>query len=438
MHRRARNVEREADAGSVRDARVVDPGAVIPEPDDTATYLFDQTALRTYNIMIDPNDLATIDADPAAEEYVPARLEFEGRSYGPLAVRYKGSVGGFRPPCTSGMVMLMGSNARSRGPKTGKCSMKVDFNRVDPDARFFGLKKLNFHAMHRDPSMLRDRLGYAMFRESGIAAPRAMHARLEINGQLEGLYIVVEQVDGRFTDSRFTDDGDGNLYKEIWPNHDMAESYLAALETHADDNPSVDKMVRFAADVASSPDASMRWLDEQYIMNYIAVDRVIVNDDGAFHWYCGFNHNYYWYESERADRFWLIPWDLDASFNPGTSFVHIAAPWNMPATDCTMCRGQRPAICDPLTADWAMEHDPYERAVDTFLEGPFAEENVDSKLAAWSEQIDATIHEAAGIRSAPSYEEWQTSLEALRNIITNARAHRGWDYDMPITMPPSP
>ena len=40
-----------------------------------------------------------------------------------------------------------------------------------------GLKKLNFHAMGRDPSMLRERLGYGSFRQNGVAAPRAMHAR---------------------------------------------------------------------------------------------------------------------------------------------------------------------------------------------------------------------------------------------------------------------
>jgi spore coat protein CotH len=115
-------------------------------------------------------------------------------------VRYKGSVGGFLAPCTAA-----GSVGARPGPKTGKCSMKIDFDRVDPDARFYGLKKLNFHSMDRDPSMLRDRLGYSLFREFGVAAPRAMHARVLINGKLEGLHVVVEQIDGRFTDSRFSE-----------------------------------------------------------------------------------------------------------------------------------------------------------------------------------------------------------------------------------------
>src|SRR4029077_17221090 len=103
-------------------------------------------------------------------------------------------------------------------PKTGKCSIKIDFNRVDSKLRFHGLKKLNLHSMGRDMSMMRERLGYGLFREFGIAAPRAMHARVLFNGELEGLFIAVEQLDGRFTHSRFSDGADANLYKEVWPN----------------------------------------------------------------------------------------------------------------------------------------------------------------------------------------------------------------------------
>jgi hypothetical protein len=60
--------------------------------------------------------------------------------------------------------------------------MKVSFDWQNPDGRFYGLRKLQFHAMNRDPSMLKERLGYSIFRDFGVAAPRAAHARLLING----------------------------------------------------------------------------------------------------------------------------------------------------------------------------------------------------------------------------------------------------------------
>src|SRR4029077_10309475 len=90
------------DAGAVP-ARAIDAGPPLPEiiaePMDEATYIFDQTKIRTYNLTIAPADLATLNANPEAEMYVPGMLEFEGKTYGPLSVRYKGSVGAWRPPC---------------------------------------------------------------------------------------------------------------------------------------------------------------------------------------------------------------------------------------------------------------------------------------------------------------------------------------------------
>ena len=396
------------------------------EPEDDARHVFDPTTLRAYNFVIAEEDLATIDMDPTAEQYVDGTVEVDGETYGPVGIRYKGSVGAFRPPCTAT------GRTGEPTPKTGKCSMKVDFDRVDSELRFHGLKKLNFHSMDRDSSMLRDRLGYAMFREIGIAAPRATHARLSINGRFEGLYVVVEQIDGRFTRSRFDEDGEGNLYKEVWPTAEMPEPYLAALETNEDDNPNVDKMVRFAAAAAQGEDASFQWLDEPSLYDYIAVDRVITNDDGAFHWYCGFNHNYYWYEAQHSDQMILVPWDLDSSFqNPSGTGVHIATPWNE-AAECT-CRetGQMPASCDPLIHAWASRNEVYERAVDAFLSGPFSAANVDAKLASWAAQIDAVVREASELNGAPTYANWQESVVQLQEIVASSREHRGYDYSQP-------
>ena len=56
-------------------------------------------------------------------------------------------------------------------PKTCvKLSMKVKINHTDDDLKFHGLKKLQFHAMNTDASLMRERLSYYLFREMGIPA----------------------------------------------------------------------------------------------------------------------------------------------------------------------------------------------------------------------------------------------------------------------------
>lgn len=409
---------------------------VVAEPSDEAAYIFDQTTVRSYNLVIAQADLITLNSNPEAEMYVPGMLELEGKTYGPLSVRYKGSVGAWRPPC----VLSPGNNL----PKYGKCSIKVDFSKPDGTAKFFGVEKLNFHSMNPDDSMLRERLGYAMFREMGVASPRTAHARVLINGVLEGLFIVVENIDERFTRSRFSEGGRGNLYKEIWPMFGEASMYITALENNSSQATAagVQKMLDFKAAIDDSAEAAEAFLDRDYMLRYMAVDRVIINDDGIFHWWCEYgaqgnntgqygNHNYYWYEATAAERMWLIPWDLDTSFD-GLAENRIELQWDKPAACmCTMNSVgtvEWPASCDQLTKYMATWSAPYEAMVDAFIAGPFAAPAVDAKLDAWATQIEPYVAEASGWNSAPTSAAWKRAVTQLKATISSARVHRGYAY----------
>lgn len=413
-------------AATFSSADAEEAGRVVAEPEDEARIVFDPEVVRTYELTIDPLVLSLINLLPSAELEVPAELTVDGETFA-VGARYKGSVGAFLAPCTKQTAV-----GPSLGQKVGKCSMKIDFDAVDKDRRFHGLKKLNFHSMGKDPSLMRERLGYALYRQMGVAAPRAVHARLVINGKLEGVFLAVEQLDGRFTKSRFTDGGNGNLYKEVWPTSDNEQRYRAALQTNKGELTDVHKMIGFKRAIDEGADAALGWVDRDYMMRYLAVDRVIMNDDGAMHWYCWSNHNYFWYESQRAERMWLIPWDLDSSLAPA-SWVHIMQPWWKPTTDCS-CGGvsgsaQRAPSCDRLTGMLGGLRDEYEAKVDELLGGPFSAEAVDAELAAWSRQIAPLVEEAAGVLGAPDADTWRQKLDDLRGVVASARAHRGFHYD---------
>lgn len=410
------------------------PPALIPEPEDAAAYIFDQDALRTYELRLAPADLARIDANPAGEEYVAGMMHFEGREYGPVGIRYKGSVGAFRGCLTTAM------------PGTKACtklSMKVSFHWKDPEGRFYGLRKLQFHAMNRDPSMLKERLGYALFRESRIAAPRAVHARLVINGELVGLFALVEQIDGRFTRSRFREGGEGNLYKEAWPldarGMPTMEAVLrATLKTNEDDNPSLQTMLDLGRELAQAdadqrPEVLAKYTDLDYGMRYVAVDRAIAHDDGPFHWYCFglacFNHNFYWYEELRSNRLWLIAWDLDSSFNLNNTTTTLWFDWDDTSRGC-QAQTRAPYVaplraptCDPLTHAWAQLQEQYLDQTAAFLDGPFETARVEAKLAAWELQIAPVVEEAGVLHDdAVQPDAWRKAADALRVAIATLRS----------------
>ena len=404
---------------------------VIVDPTDDATYIFDQTQLRTYNILVATSDLNRINQSPPDELWVPAQLEFEGKTYGPYKFRFKGSQGSFKWPCTT---MNDGT-----GPRVGKCSMKLGFDEVNKDTRFYGLRKLNFHSMNTDPTYMRDRLGYSLFHDHGIATARAAHARVLINGKLEGLFSVVEQLDGRFTRARFADGGEGNLYKEAWPLSTDPNDYLSTLETNEDQQPSVQVMLSFQAAIAKGGSAALEpFLDRAYMARYMAVDRVIMNDDGMFHFYCtpgsdgSGNHNYYWYQAITGQRLWPIPWDLDHSFD-NSPWIHIEPAWSTTAScSCTQYMDygyQVPSACDPFVKQLIKWRADYDAQVDEFLKGPFSSKQISAKLNGWRTQIQAAVVEAAdGTSHAPSESEWADALDELQAKIDSARQHRGFAY----------
>jgi hypothetical protein len=407
--------------------------------------LYDQERLHTFELDLPEESLARIDADPAAEEYVEASLTFDGETVEPVGLRYKGSVGAF-VGCTSGASPLA-----AEGPKTcTKLSMQVKINWDDPERKFYGVRRLQFHAQNLDSTLMHERLGYWLFREMGVPAPRSTHARVVINGEYVGLFALTEELDGRFTRANF-DDGTGNLYKEVWPFDAEgaprpSSDFIDGLATNEDENPSADLIVTFAEDfAAATPDERLdvldRWFDIETLVATMVVDRAIRHDDGPLHWYCFSEcepHNFYFYEDPTREVLTLVPWDLDNAFDaltPGSAvgnFVAIADPFGEITNDCepfpfgAFNLPQRSAACDPLVATIASLTDEYDRQRARLLAGPFAEERVEEQLATWTRQIEPAVAEAAELHDdAPSVDSWKRALEQFRVALQASRDGSG-------------
>lgn len=424
-----------------------DVAADAPAPayvDGSSDHLFDQDELHTFELDLTEENLAEIDADPTAEEYVEGTLTFAGETL-PVGIRYKGSIGAF-VGCVTGSDIFNPSGAK----QCTKLSMKVKVNWNDTDDTFYGVKKVQLHSQNLDDTMMHERLGYWLFREMGVPAPRSTHARVVVNGEYVGLFALTEQIDGRFTRETF-EDGTGNLYKEIWPLTPLGqpfpdEAYLDALETNEDEDPSADVIRGFGTALAAAspedrPAVLAEWVDIDQHVAYVAVDRTIRNDDGALHFYCFdgpwcASHNYYWYEEPATGLLHLVPWDLDNAFeniggnaNPVTP---IGDAWGEITDDCDPYTvagswiSQKSATCDPIFGALATFEAEYEAALAELLAGPFSAEQVDARLDEWTAQIEGAVAEAAEAhRDAISVEAWGRALDELRADLDLARAGAG-------------
>lgn len=402
----------ESDAGPGRD----EPDPRLPDAwqGDDARWVFDEDAVREYQLVLEPGDWEALQATALEEQYFPAQLSVDGAPFGRVGLRFKGSRG------------TLGRCADRAGNLTcSKLSMKVKFDEYADDQRFFGLKRLNFQSMLSDITELHERLAYQLFREMGIAAPRAGHARLVVNGERLGVFGLVEQIDGRFTDDRFVG-GDGNLYKEQWPITGNPAALDATLKTN-EETPDHGVVAQFHSELAAAepealPDVLARYMDVDELLAYVAVDRLVSNWDGVSSFYCRgrgcYNHNYYLYQHEHEARFSLVPWDLDNTFRMETPFDAVPMPLSVP-DDCSRrysifgsVHAKAPG-CDAIFGALArVERERYRSALERLLAGPFELARLDAWLDARVAQLSPHVAED---EHGPTLAAFLVGIEAFRH-----------------------
>ena len=431
---------------------------------DEAAYLFDDSVVRIYSLELSEENRAFLDASPAREEYVSGEIVIDGERIGPVGVRYKGGVGSFTG-CVAGGA---GGLTDVSGPKTcPKLGMKISFNEFVQDGRWKGLKKLQFHAMNQDPSYMKEALGYSMFQDFGVGSSRTAFARLVINGEFSGLYVLIEELDSRFAESRFgeVEGGEGNLYKDFWPSRSSPEaqpvnsvraefgpSVDTALRTNRSD-PTLnhDTMVGFINEFQKALEISEdavdqvvdRWIDTEYFHKFIAVDRALEADDGPMHFFVfgaagdpytgqGWNHNFYWYAAFEEQRLWPVPWDLDLTLGAGLVDTWVEVPWNDLDLPCVLIPHEQPfppiptiaPACDPLIRSLARRQKEYRKVVEQMLAGPFSAEVVNGKLDRWEQLLTPHVEEEVrlGIRRGGDVAQWKGLVQQLREYLALRRS----------------
>lgn len=292
----------------------------------------------------------TVKADEADRFFTDSTVQeihitFESSNwYNTLYSAYAGGNDELYLPCrwefidSTGTVTVDPVGARFKGHSSFydsgiKKSLKIDFNEMDPELTFLGMKKLNLNNNFRDPTMLREKL-FLDFVSERAPAHRAAFVRVIINGELWGLFTATEQVDKTFCQRMFGDDEAGNLFKgenqaDLTDHGDDPASYYDyyELKTNEDENDWTD-LVTFIDNLNNTSNEDLPVvlpdiIDYDTLMQHLAANILLINLDS----YVGPAHNFYMYHRDDNGRFVHLIWDCNMAF--GTYTQPFPAGYNM-------------------------------------------------------------------------------------------------------------
>ena len=241
-------------------------------------------------------------------DYVKADLEFAGRKFTNVAVRYKGN----------------GTWMQSQGSM--KRSLKVDLNEFVKGQKIAGISKLNFHNSVTDQGWMNEVLSHRFYRDAGVASPRTAYARVYVTvpGKHDnvylGLYSLVENIDDNFTDEHLGNKK-GAIFKPVTPRlfDYLGEGWDRYKQIYdPKDDPSAEdkqRVIDLAKLVTEAGDAEFaarlpEFLDLEQFARYMAGTVWLATLDSIL----SVGQNYYVHLDSKTRKFQFIPWDLDHSF----------------------------------------------------------------------------------------------------------------------------
>jgi hypothetical protein len=223
-------------------------------------------------------------------ELVRAELEYDGERQ-VVGVRLKGH--------------------RSMKPLHEKAAFKIAVDRFDPAQRFLGVRRLTLNNMVDDPTLLREFLGYRLFRELGVPSPQVGYASVFVDGEPRGIYSIVEDIDE--VAQRSAPGAKGGVVYEGEYGCDLFPEDVAGFDKDHGKDPGRAALAALAE--AAAGDARTLFgpgagpLDTPAFLAFLAGSAIVGDFDGYRH-----AHNYRIQLDPGARRWQFMPWGLDRAF----------------------------------------------------------------------------------------------------------------------------
>lgn len=270
---------------------------------------FNDTGLQEVRIVMSGRDWQTLKARASENTYYPADLTWNGVTVRNIGIRSRGS-------------------ATRNGIKPG---LRVDINRYIANQEFLGLKQFSLDNMFSDSSLVRETVTMKMFEKMQLPASREAHARLFVNNEYVGAYVIIEAIDRTFIERVFgaeeaNVERGGYLFEYQWLTPYFLdylgsglEPYAALFKPQTRETDSIanlyaplEEMVRTINESADDDFAAAvgRHLDLSLFMKYLAVESFMVESDGVVGFAGMNNFDLYRFRSGLSQ---FLPKDKDGS-----------------------------------------------------------------------------------------------------------------------------
>lgn len=291
------------DAGPDLTARLFDPNRVIEV--EITMDAADWDALRVQARSIDMLFGDDCQAQPFPKPYTffPATVTVDGITVEQVGVRKKGFLGSL---------------------DDNKPSLKLKFDEYIPDQTVSGMQRLTLNNNRQDPAFIKQCIGYGVFRDAGIPAPRCNFAHVTVNGMNLGLFANVESMKKPFLRRHFADD-EGVLYEGTLS--DFRDGWLGTFEQKTNktmpSTTAIDELYQ-ALRVSSSGllDALAPHLDVDEFINFWATEVLIAHWDG----YANNTNNFFFYDDPVTGQVHFMPWGIDGILFDANPFPDGPAP----------------------------------------------------------------------------------------------------------------
>ncbi|MBZ0238110.1 MAG: CotH kinase family protein [Deltaproteobacteria bacterium] len=225
-----------------------------------------------------------------AYTYFPATITIDGATVASVGVRKKGNLGSL---------------------STTRPGLKVKANEYVSGQRIAGLKQLTLNNNKQDETLVSQCLGYGLFRQAGLPAPRCAFAHVTVNGADLGVYTHVESIRDQFLTRHFGDDG-GNLFES---GGDFVPGGTGGFQPKNDEDMPDCSALDAVATALQAPPAELASrvgavVELDAFMRFWAMEVVTGHWDG----YANNRNNYFVYQSPATNKLSFIPWGADALF----------------------------------------------------------------------------------------------------------------------------